>query len=182
MNPGSSHPIPWETLVDYIAGELSGAESDAVEEHLFACATCSAEAARVASVTETLRSALPPAVSREKLEELRAGGRKLVENAFVPGDRKDVVFVPEADLLVHRLGGLELGDAERVSFQIRSESTGERIMEIDSAPFERKEGALLVACQRHYAALPHDTVFDISIHTAGGTVRTATYTLLHHYT
>lgn len=181
MNAGCATPIPWETLVDYWAGELASAEAGAVEEHLFGCATCTAEAARVSDVTETLRAAIPPAVSRRKVEELRARGLGVRENAFSPGDRRDVVFTPETDFLIHRLGGLDLTDAERVSVRIHSESSGERISEMESAPFERDEGAVLIACQRHYAAAPPDTVFDVSIHAQGGQVRTATYMIMHRF-
>ena len=43
------------------------------------------------------------------------------------------------------------------------------------------EGAVLVACQHHYAALPHDTVMTVSVHAPGAPPRTATYTILHRY-
>ena len=48
-------------------------------------------------------------------------------------------------------------------------------------PFEREEGAVLVACQRHYASLPPDTVMEVSIHAPGEAARTATYTILHQF-
>jgi hypothetical protein len=181
VNQPCGQPLAWETLVEYWAGELATDESNAVEEHLFGCAACTAEATRVAGVTEALRAALPPVISRRTLTELQSRGRKVRENAFSPGERREVEFAADLDLLVHRLEGLALGDAEKVSFRIRSESTGEAIAELESAPFEKDEGAVLVACQRHYATLPHDTVFDVAIHTRGGAIRTSSYTILHRY-
>jgi hypothetical protein len=77
--------------------------------------------------------------------------------------------------------GLDLAGAERVAFRITAESTGALIAELESAPFEPAEGAVLVACQRHNAAFPHDTVMAVSIHTPGAPPRTATYTILHRY-
>jgi len=177
-----SHPIAWQTLVDYWAGDLGDAETAAVEAHFYGCGECTAAAARVAAVTETLRAALPPVVSRDQVERLRARGVRIRENAFTPGEQREVHFVADADLLIHRLGGLDLTYAERVSFRITAESTGAVLMEVDGAPFERAEGAVLVACERHNAAFPHDTVMSVSIHAAGSAPpQIATYTIRHVY-
>jgi anti-sigma factor RsiW len=181
MSSACENRIPWETLVDYWAGDLSPADEDTVEQHLFECGACTADAARVASVTETLRAAIPPVLSRRRLEELRGRGMRVRENAFAPGDRREVEFAPDADLLVHRLGGLDLTGATRVRFTITAESSGAAISQMDDAPFDESEGAVLVACQRHYAALPHDTVFDVEVHVPGQAPRTATYTILHRF-
>jgi hypothetical protein len=181
MTVACASPIAWETLVDYWAGELPPGEADAVEEHLFACATCTAASCRVAAVTETLRAAVLPAVTRRRLDALRARGHRIDENGFSPGERREVDFAPDTEFLVHRLEGLELEDAERVSFRIVAESTGEPISELEAVPFEPAEGAVLIACQRHFASLPPDTVFDVFVHTTSGAIRTAKYTILHRY-
>ncbi|HVT07855.1 MAG TPA: zf-HC2 domain-containing protein [Polyangia bacterium] len=175
------NPLDWGTLVDYWAGDLDAAASDAVEEHLFGCPDCTAAAARVAAVTESLRAALPPVVSRERVEQLRARGARVRENDFLPGDRREVVFLRDADLLIHRLAGLDLTHADRVDFRIAAESTGELIAAADRVPFNPAEGAVLVACQRHYASLPADTVISLAIHTPSAPPRTATYTILHRF-
>ena len=174
-------PLPWDTLVDYWAGDLDETATDAVEEHLFGCAACTAAAARVAAVTEALRSALPPIVSRARVEQLRARGVRVRENAFAPGQREQVLFTRDADLLIHRLEGLDLTRADRVDFRITAESTGELIAAVDAVPFDAAAGALLVACQRHYAALPADTVMSVAVHAPGLPPATATYTILHRF-
>ena len=87
-----AHPIPWATLVDYWAGELDEAETAALEEHLFGCADCTATSARVAAVTEAVREALPPVVSRARVDRLRARGLRVRENAFRPDERSEVDF------------------------------------------------------------------------------------------
>ena len=181
MSPPCSSPIAWQTLVDYWANELSPSEEDAVEGHVFGCAACTSESARVASVTEALRALVLPAVTRRRIDALRARGHRIEENAFSPGERREVDFAAGVDFLIHRLEGLDFADAERVSFRVVAESTGETLGELDGVPFERAEGAVLVACQRHYASLPADTVFDVSIHTTSGAVRKAEYTVLHRF-
>jgi len=176
-------PLAWGTLVDYWAGDLPPAEADRVEEHLFGCAGCAEVAARVASVTETLRAVLPPAVSRARLDALRASGIRLRENVFSPGERRAVLFEHDADLLIHRLGGLDLTGADHVSLRIVVESTGEQLAELDAVPFERGEGAVLIACQRHFASLPADTRFELAIHASGipSAVTRAEYTVIHQF-
>ncbi len=174
-------PLSWETLVDCWAGDLDEAAEASVEDHLFGCAACTTAAARVAAVTEALRSALPPVVARARVEQLRALGVRVRENAFVPGRRQEVVFARDADLLIHRLAGLDLTRADRVDFRITAEPTGELIAAADGVPFDPAEGALLVACQRHYAALPADTVMSVGIHSPGMPPATATYTILHRF-
>ena len=99
----------------------------------------------------------------------------------MPGDRREVVFAHDADLLIHRLSGLDLTGAARVDFRITSESTGELMATVDGVPFDPAEGAVLVACQRHYASMPADTVMSLAIHTPGAAPRTATYTILHRF-
>jgi anti-sigma factor RsiW len=174
-------PIPWATLVDYWAGDLDDAATETVEDHLFGCAACTAAAARVAAVTEGLREAIPPILLRSRIDRLRASGARIRENDFRPGERREVAFAVDADLLIHRLGGLDLTGAARVGFRITSESTGALVAAVDDAPFDPGEGAVLVACQRHYAALPHDTVMSVSIHAPGLPPRTARYTILHRF-
>jgi anti-sigma factor RsiW len=176
-----SNPIAWETLVDYWAGDLDAVAEGAVEDHVFGCADCTAASARVAAVTEPLRAALQPVVSRREVEQLRAGGTRIRESDFTPGERRSVQFPADTDLMIHRLSGLDLTGAEKVGFRITSESTGAVLVAVDAVPFDPTEGAVLVACQRHYAELPHDTVMTVSVHGPGGPPRTATYTILHQF-
>jgi anti-sigma factor RsiW len=175
------NPVAWATLVDYWAGDLDEDATAALEEHLFGCADCTAASARVAAVTEAVRTALPLVVSRAQVERLRARGTRVRQNDFVPGDRREVEFSPGTDLLIHRLSGLDLTGAERVGVRVTAESTGALISAFDAVPFDPGAGELLVACQRHYVALPHDTVMSVSVHAPGGPARSASYTFLHRF-
>jgi hypothetical protein len=172
--------VAWSILVDYWADDLPDAEAEAVEAHVFGCATCAAESARVAAIGQTLRGLRSPVVTREALATLAAQGKRIFEDAFVPGDRREILFPADADLLIFRLSGLDLAGAEHVSFSLRSESKGELLVEIDRVPFERGEGSVLLACERHYASLPPDIVAELHIHEPAGE-RVATYTILHRF-
>jgi len=121
---------------------------------------------------------IPWGVTREALA---AQGKRVLEDAFAPGDRREILFPANADLLIFRLGGLDLARAERVSFSLRTESTGELLVEIDRVPFERGEGSVLLACERHHASLPPDIVAELRIHEPAGE-RVATCTILHRFT
>jgi hypothetical protein len=179
MSQRCANPIPWEVLVEYWADDLTPARAEEVEEHVLGCAPCAAESARVASVTETLRSVLPPIVNRATVAGLVAKGTRIRENVISPGERKEIAFPKDADLLLHRLVGLDLTDAERVAFVLREESTGAVVASMDPAPFDRDAGAVLVACARHNIHFPHDTVAELSIH--GPSPRSVSYTILHRY-
>jgi anti-sigma factor RsiW len=171
--------IPWADLVQYWAGDLDAAATDRVDEHLMGCATCSAEAARVAAVVSALRELVPPVVTRAALTAMRARGARIRENAFVPG-QTTAVFPKDAELLIHRLGGFDLSSAVRVHVAIRRESTRELFAEVADAPFDPQEG-VLIACHRHYASLPADVLVEVSAFDAQGGSRLAAYSIPHVY-
>ena len=66
-------------------------------------------------------------------------------------------------------------------FRITAESTGALMAAVDAVPFDPAEGAVFVACQRHYATLPPDTVMSVAGHRPGASPVLATYTILHRF-
>jgi hypothetical protein len=172
-------PIAWERLVDYWAGDLDRAAIDDVEEHLFGCETCSLESARVARIAQALRTAIPPVVTLEQTAELRSRGLVVEENRFEPNERREVVFGRGVDILIHRLGGMDLSSAERVRVDVRIESTGQLVFEEHFAPFDRERGEVLIACQRHFAALPPDVAFEVSVFEPDGRTSAASFMVPH---
>jgi hypothetical protein len=173
-----SNAVSWEDLVAYWAGDLAPADVDRIDEHLMGCSVCSAESARVSAVAGAVRVLIPPVVTRATVANLRAQGLRIEENAFAPGQRKSVVFPSRIDLLIHRLVGLDLSNVERVHVTVRIESTGDVLIESPNAPFDAHDG-ILIACQRHFAALPPDIVFDVRAIEASGAERTAVYSIPH---
>jgi hypothetical protein len=174
-------PVSFEELVGYWAGDLPPEVEAAVDEHLMGCAGCTRESARVAAMTETLRNLIPPLISRQRADALAKKGLRVLENPMQPNERREVVFPGDVDILLHRLGGMDLGDAVRVSFILRDERTGRVMVRQEEAPFERESGEVLVACQAHYAALPPDTVAEVRAHDAAGVETLTSYTILHRF-
>jgi hypothetical protein len=158
--------------------DLGRVDVDRMEEHLIGCGSCSAESARAAAIIEGLRSFVPAFVTRAALAKVAGRGLRIKENTFAPGERKSVIYPHETDLLIHRLAGLELSNAKRVEVTVRVESTGDVLLREPNAPFDVQEG-VLVACRRHFAALPPDTVFEVRVLDASGAERTAVYTIPH---
>ena len=117
-------PIGLEQLIAYWSSDLDAGAEAAVEEHLFACDTCFANAERVQRVVQAFRTGPPPVISQAELDALRAQGLTLGENRFAPGEGKTVTFAPGIDMLIHHLTGLDLTGAERVEVIVRSKSHG----------------------------------------------------------
>lgn len=172
-------PLPIGQLVDYWTNELDDAALATVEEHLFGCASCTAAMERVQRVIGAFRSGLPPVITTTQLAELRIQSLAMEENTFVPGERQQITFPANLDLMIHHLGGLSLQDAERVSLTVRSESSGIVIHEDPIAPFDRERGEILIACQKHFVAFPPDIVVDVRVHRPAQPPQLATYVLPH---
>ena len=82
------------------------------------------------------------------------------ELARVVGVRQ-AVFPAGADLLVHRLAGLDRTLAERVDVIVR------------------ERGEVLIACQRRFSGLPTDVAFDVRAHTGDGEAPVRTFLVPH---
>jgi hypothetical protein len=176
-----STPATWETLVAYWAGDLEAREEASLEEHLMGCASCTAASTRVADVTETLRAMIPPVVSAAELARLRDKGLRVREDSLAPGARHEAWFPADLDLLVCRLGGLELARARRVSLALRAEVTGKLMVRIDDASFDRDAGAVLLVCQQHFAVLPPVVIAELCVVDDAGNEARAAYTIDHRF-
>lgn len=177
----AAHPIDWATLIDYWAGDLAQEELESLEEHLMGCQACSALSERAAALTETLRAQIPPLLTPEQRDSYAARGLRIVDNPMQPGERREVSFPANADILLHRLTGLELSRAHRVGFALLTEADGQVVVQVDEASFDRERGELLVACQRHYAVMPPDLVAEVRVVDDDGSEHVTSYTLLHRY-
>lgn len=142
-----SCPIDHETLVRYWAHDLSDDEVDALDEHLFSCAACSAASARVAALARGLAEAIPTVALGRDVERLRAAGVATLVNEVHPGETKVARFPPDPTVIVQRLVCDLLG-ARRVSIDLQT-LDGRSLLRFDDAPFDPTQGAVLVTCQRH---------------------------------
>lgn len=181
MSTTCARPLSWAQLVDYWAGDAPPDQQEAFDEHLMGCAACSAESTRVASITETMRGMLPPIITDELLPILRARGTRVLENPMQPGERKEVLFPNEVDVLIHRLGGLPLAEAASVRFVLLEDGTDRLLVELHDVPFERAKGCVLVACQKHFRGFPEDNVAEIRVRDASGSETVHRFTILHRF-
>lgn len=114
-----------DRLVDYLLGELQGAEEARLEEHLFTCSVCAARLDAVArigeSVAEVVRHAgVAASVNRRFLARALADGLSLREYRIPAGERAHCTAGPE-DLVVVRLAA-DLGDATDLEVDVRFEN------------------------------------------------------------
>ena len=118
MNAACAAPLAWEDLVAYWAGDLELAAVDRLDEHLMGCGVCTAESARVAALSEAMRTFISPLLDHATLASLRARGLRITENPLLREERRTVVFPLDTDLLLHRLGELGLSAVVRLSMTI----------------------------------------------------------------
>jgi anti-sigma factor RsiW len=179
MSAQCSAPISWEDLVAYWAGDLDAAETDRVDEHLMGCDVCSATSGRIAAVTEGVRGMIPLFLSPERVAALRASGVSVVENPCVAAVTKPALFPLGADVLLHRLGGLDLAHAASVGITVSREDTGEVLLEEPQIPFDAVAGEVLVACQRHLGEYPRTIIFEVRARDASGAVTLSRFAVPH---
>ena len=179
MSDACTSPVPFAELVDYWSDDLADADVERIDEHVLACGRCAAESAAVARIVQALRAMIPPVVSAAHLRELASRGLVVEENPVGPGDRKPVVFPTGVDILLHRLHGLDLAAAIRVRVVVRSESSGEVMHEDPDAPFDRDRGEVLIACQRHFASMPPDVLFEVHAQHGHGEITVVHYAVPH---
>ncbi len=168
-----------EELVGYWADDLTPTEVDRLDEHLMGCPTCSMASTRIWSITEALRSLIPPFVDHAALDALRARGHRIRENPIQPDIRRQVVFDRVTDLLIHKLEGLELRDATSVGVVVSVEESGDVLLEEPNVPFDPASGEVLVACQPHFARLPPNIVVEVRIRNASGPDTLSRYPIPH---
>jgi hypothetical protein len=181
MRATCASPLSLEVLVDYWADELDATQTERVDEHLMACDVCSLASARVAAIREAIRLAIPPFVSQTDVDTLRARGLRIVENPVAAGERIPALFGADVDILLHRLGGLDLREVESIRVVITVEETGAVVLDQPLTPFERDTGEILVACQRHFGTEPRTVVFEVHARERWGTERVSSFAIPHVY-
>jgi hypothetical protein len=179
MSTRCAAPIEEEDLVSYWAGDLDRDETDRIDEHLMGCERCSASSARIAAVAEGVRAMIPPIVSTARVAALRARGQRIVEKRFSPAARTTAVFPANADVLLLRLGGMHLADAERVEITLTHEDTGAVLLEDADVPFDSATGEVFVACQRHFGETSVTIVFEVRARYPSGATEVARFAIPH---
>ncbi|HEX6317378.1 MAG TPA: zf-HC2 domain-containing protein [Burkholderiales bacterium] len=142
------HGISLEKLIAYWLGELPAAEEAPLEEHLFACAECSARleelAALAAGIRATVRDGRVAAViSVPFLEMLKRQGLRIREYRVPPGGRVDCTLRADEDAVVSRMQA-PLAGVKRVDALRRMEVGGEVTeTRLEDVPFDPAAGEVL---------------------------------------
>jgi hypothetical protein len=144
----SAHPIDFETLVAYWLGEL-GPEAEApVEEHFFACASCSARLEELAALAAGMRAVVRQGtvaamITVPFLEALKRQGLRIREYRVPAGGRVDCTLRADDDAVVGRMQ-VALAGVKRVDALKRLEVGGEvREARVEDLPFDPAAGEVL---------------------------------------
>jgi len=151
-----------ETIAAWAQGELPTPESEAFEEHLFACEGCARNTHRMQRLVEQLSVALPPVLTLARRQALAARHPRLPAVDVEPGQRRRL-----------RLGGTQpvgvwvmhapLAGATRVDLSARA--GGSLLFALVDVPFDPVRGEVVLACQTHYGALP--PLLEVSLTATG---------------
>jgi hypothetical protein len=117
MTPPPCERVPLADLTDYAAGEMSGAEAAAIEEHLFTCVDCGARAAEVDALVGGIGTAVRSAevagfVTDAVLNRLAREGVRMRSFTLAPGAVVPCAVWEDDELMVLRLRGDFRGAAE----------------------------------------------------------------------
>jgi len=142
-----SEPIEFERLAAYWLGELPHAEG-ALEEHLFACAHCSARLEWLAALSDGVRAALREGrvagiITPAFLEALRRQGLRIREYRVPAGGRADCTLLAGEHAVVGRMQAA-LGGVKRIDVLKRLEVAG-KVTETraEDVPFDPAAGEVL---------------------------------------
>lgn len=142
-------PLELETLIAYWLGELPPAAAEPLEEHLFACAGCSARLEEVAALASGIRAAVSGGrvaamISAAFLEALRREGLRIPEYRVPPGGRAECTLRADDDAVVGRMQAA-LAGVKRVDALQRLE-VGGKVSEtrLEDVPFDPGAGEVLM--------------------------------------
>jgi anti-sigma factor RsiW len=140
-------PIDFERLAAYWLGELPDAEG-ALEEHLFACAHCSARLEWLAALSHGVRAALrdgrvAATITPAFLEALRRQGLRIREYRVPAGARADCTLLAGEHAVVGRMQAA-LAGVQRIDTVKRLEVAG-KVTETraEDVPFDPAAGEVL---------------------------------------
>jgi hypothetical protein len=142
------HGISLETLIAYWLGELPAAAQEPLEEHLFACASCSARLEELAALASGIRAAVrggrvKAMISAPFLETLKRQGLRIREYRVPPGGRVNCTLRADDDAVVSRLQA-PLAGVKRIDALQRLELGGEVFeTRLEDVPFDPAAGEVL---------------------------------------
>jgi len=185
MTPAEcANPISPADLWEYWAGELDPAETERVEGHVFACATCAAALAEgealAAGLRRLVRSGMFHAlVSDSVLNRLARDGARVRTFSVRPGDVVPCAVWDDDDVIVTRLLG-DFSGVDTVSV-IATLGSGQELSRSDDIAIRPGQEELIEATSAEWIRqLPATTVrFRVTTTHAGEERVLGEYTLAH---
>ena len=179
MTAACSHGVTAEHWIDFFASELDEEPERRLEQRMFECADCAAEASRWAAIAGGASIVIPTVISSEALRALQDRGEPMTENPMQPGEHSEAHFPDGGRLLIHRLEGLEFGPSDHVNLSL-STPEGTPLVRFEEVPFDRAAGEVIVACQRHFGeSFPRVIVFEVERRIADQVEVLARYSVDH---
>lgn len=140
------HPIPVENLLAYWLGETEG---DEVEEHLFACAECSARLEEIAALGAGIRAVVregrvSAVISGPFLEALRRQGMRIREYRVPAGGSVDCTLLADEHAVASTIEA-PLASVTRLDALMRVEAGG-KVTEarVEDVPFDAAAGEVVL--------------------------------------
>jgi hypothetical protein len=147
--PRCQAQIPDGTLLDYWARDLADdAETDRIEEHLFACGDCSAHLHLLAALgtglaTLARQGRVSGIVSRALLNRMQRDGMNVRMYSLVPGETVPCAVFPSDDLVVAALRA-DFSGVDTVTLSVTGPGGSPR-GEIDDVPVSGPDGEVFWA-------------------------------------
>jgi hypothetical protein len=139
-------PLTQATLDDYWVADLSAAEEEAVEQHVLACAECSARLSGVVGLAEGVRAVvrgglLRLVVTDAVLNRLAGEGLRVRQYRVTPGGGVACTITAEDDLVVARFIA-PLGGVKRLDLA-QYDAEGRELERFQDLPFDPTAGQVL---------------------------------------
>jgi hypothetical protein len=141
-----STPLSMTILVDYWAGDAPTADAEGVEEHAFACESCSRRLTAIANLARgvariaVIRGGIGMVVTQAIIDRLAADGLRMRHYRVHPGETVQCTVGPDDDLSVTYLSA-DLDGVRRVDVVLYAD--GKEWARIDDAPIDRVTGQVI---------------------------------------
>lgn len=179
-----ANATPIATLLEYWLHELDDAASDRLDEHLLACAECSARLESLVGLAGDVRTAVRAglvyaAVTNDFVQRLAAEGLRLREYRAPHNGVVHCTIAPDDDLLITRLNA-PLAGIQRLDVE-RSSEQGLPPVRLRDVPFDPQSGEVVITPRMDFIrALPATTVKFRLIETAPADERLVGEYVFHH--
>lgn len=147
MIAGCDAPVALDTLLQYWLDELGPAQSDSIDEHLLACAACSARLAELAALGQGVRGVfhagrLHAVVTPAFVESLASSGLRLREYRVTHNGSVDCTVASQDDVVLSRLEA-PLAGVSRLDI-VSTRVSGGPEERVEDVPFDAASGEVVV--------------------------------------